>query len=505
MSNFSTQLMPLRSAGYNERRYITRQSLGYYRTLAIGGIYTLKQDTNDQISQQTFVPALKHCVTTHPLLSAVIEGQDTESPAFSRPKTLDLQDHVEILSLKDLEEGATTLSEKDLMHHATLRTLDSKFSSVETTPPWKIVVFKLPNHDEAQDPSVQRFFILFAYYHSHGDGKSALAFHKTFLQGLNGQKSDIYESFIHETPSNPLPPTIEQAGKLSISWSYLLSPLFGAYLPEFVAKSLGLRASTTPESADAWKGIKIPFDHSTFTTGLEFFNISPTTMDETLQLCRAHDVKFTSLLHQLVVRALSETLPSNTSTGHDIGSFIALTVVDLRHLLQGIGSDDMSCPGPTASFELFNRSKVEHWKDWTNPKSDSPIWTAARQTTEDLAQRASTLHDQPIGLLSYLSKFRPWMQGEAEKDRDSSYEISNLGVFDPTADAQKGDWDVESMFFAQPANVMGSCLAVNVVTKKGGDATISLTWQTGTLGVENEQEVVSFVCQLLQKYFGEVA
>ncbi|KAG9593529.1 hypothetical protein KCU77_g7095, partial [Aureobasidium melanogenum] len=504
MSTSSSQLMPLRSAGYNERRYIIRQSLGFYRTLAIGGIYTLKQDTNDQISQQTFVPALKHCVATHPLLSAVIEGQDTESPAFSRPKSLNLQDHVEVLSTNDLEEGATNLPEKDLMHHVMVRTLDSKFSSVDTAPPWKIVVFNLPNHEGTHHSSIQRLFILFAYYHSHGDGKSALAFHKTFLQGLNGQKNDIHESFICETPSTPLPPTIEQAGKLSISWSYLLSPLFGAYLPEFVARSLGLRASTTPKSADAWKGMKIPFDHSTFTTGLEFFNVSHTTMDKTLQLCRAHDVKFTSLLHQLVVRALSEALPSNPSTGDPIGSFVALTVVDLRHLLQGIGSGDMSCPGPTASFELFNRSNVEDWKDWTDPKNNSSIWTAAHQTTKELAQRASTLHDQPIGLLSYLSKFRPWMQGEAEKDRDSSYEISNLGVFDPDVDVQKGSWDIESMFFAQPANVMGSCLTVNVLTKKGGDTTISLTWQTETLGIEKEQEFVSFVCQLLNKYFGEV-
>lgn len=228
-------------------------------------------------------------------------------------------------------------------------------------------------------------------------------------------------------------------------------------------------------------------------------------MDKTLQLCRAHGVKFTSLLHQLVVQALSEALPSNTSTGDSIGSFIALTVVDLRHLLNSIGLNDMSCPGPTASFELFSRSNVERWKDWTNPKNDSPIWIVARQTTEDLAQRASTLHDQPIGLLYYLSKFRPWMQGEAEKERDSSYEISNLGVFDPTTDAQEGNWDIESMFFAQPANVMGSCLAVNVVTRKRGDTTISLTWQTETLGVHKEQEIASFVCQLLQKYFGEVA
>ncbi|CAD0101108.1 unnamed protein product [Aureobasidium mustum] len=305
MSTSSCQLTPLRPAGYNERRYITRQSLGYYRTLAIGDVYTLKQDR--EVSQQTFVPALKHCVAIHPLLSAVIECQDTESPAFARPKVLDLQNHVEILSVNDFEEGATNSPEKDLIHRATIRTLDSEFLSAESIPPWKVVIFNLPNrHEPQEDSSTQRLFILFAYYHSHGDGKSALAFHKTFLQGLNGPKSNLTESSTCETPSTPLPPTIEQAGKLSISWSYLLSPLFGAYLPESVARLFGLRASTTPKSADAWKGIKASFDHSTFSTGLDFFNVPHTTMGKTLELCRAHDVKFTSLLHQLVVRALSE-------------------------------------------------------------------------------------------------------------------------------------------------------------------------------------------------------
>lgn len=418
---------------------------------------------------------------------------------------MNLQNHIEVLSITDLGDEATKLPEKDLIHQVTIRILDSEFSSVESIPPWKVVVVALSSQADAQDQYTQRLFILFAYYHSHGDGKSALAFHRTFLQGLNGHKGNLSEGFTCETPSTPLPPTIEQAGKLSISWAYLLSPLFGAYLPDFVATPLGLRASTTPKSADAWKGDKPPFDHSKFTTGLEFFNIPYTTTDKTLRLCRTHDVKFTSLLHQLVVRALREALPNNTSTGDHIGSFVALTVVDIRHLLNGVGSEDMSCPGPTASFELFRRHDDDYWKDWTNSESSSPIWTAARQTTKDLAKCASTLHNQPIGLLSYLSKFRPWMQGEAAKDRDSSYEISIFGVFDPTANAQKGEWDIESMFFAQPANVMGSCLAVNVITKKGGDTTISLTWQEGTLDVNKEQDFVSLVCQLLQKYFSQVA
>ncbi|KEQ98630.1 hypothetical protein AUEXF2481DRAFT_77558 [Aureobasidium subglaciale EXF-2481] len=240
----------LRSAGNNEKRYIVRQSLGYYRTLAIGGIYTFAPASTSVISKQTFVPALKHCVATHPLLNATIEGQESESPAFPRPQTLDLHNHIELLSITDIGAGTKDASEKDPIHHITV---------------------------------------------------------------------------------------------------------------------------------------------------------------------------------------------------------------------------------------------------------------PARKTTEDLAKCASTLHDQSIGLLAYLSKFRLWMQGEAEKDRDSSYEVRNLGVFDPMATSQKDAWTIESIFFAQPANLTGSCLAFNVVTKKGGDTIVSVTWQKGTLEVENEQALVNSVCELIHSYIGEAA
>ncbi|KAI5248051.1 hypothetical protein E4T42_05752 [Aureobasidium subglaciale] len=265
----------LRSAGNNEKRYIVRQSLGYYRTLAIGGIYTFAPASTSVISKQTFVPALKHCVATHPLLNATIEGQESESPAFPRPQTLDLHNHIELLSITDIGAGTKDASEKDPIHHITVRTLSSSSNAVR--------------------------------------------------------------------------------------------------------------------------------------------------------------------------------------------------------------------------------------RNWTELRSKSSIWTAARKTTEDLAKCASTLHDQSIGLLAYLSKFRLWMQGEAEKDRDSSYEVSNLGVFDPMATSQKDAWTIESIFFAQPANLTGSCLAFNVVTKKGGDTIVSVTWQKGTLEVENEQALVNSVCELIHSYIGEAA
>lgn len=56
------------------------------------------------------------------------------------------------------------------------------------------------------------------------------------------------------------------------------------------------------------------------------------------------------------------------------------------------------------------------------------------------------------------------------------------------------------MVFSQPANATGSPVNFNVVTTKGGDMVVSLTWQKGVLGVEqDEDEWAKRVCEHLER------
>ena len=446
----------------------------------MGGVYTIEKLSSNFALESSLIKALKHCVASHPILSACIVGEETEAPEFARPSFLNLNDHIEILAT---QQSPNVMGEKDLIKSVLAQTNDHVFTSCDKTPPWKITVLPLLAEEQQK---TSRYLILFGYYHSHGDGKSGLAFHRTLLSGLkqaHGTNCAYDDAPKFESPSSPLLPTLEMAGRLSISWSYLLSPLLGAYLPSFVANPLGIRASATPEADDQWAGNKTFFDSDVYQTRLEVISVDHSHVQKILQACRERNVKFTGLLHQVIVQALSRELPSEKA-----GCFVSQTAVDLRSHLDGISDDDMAlCP--TAYYELFPRTVQDDVSRAPNAMSDA-IWDAARSTTQSLAQCASTLNDQPVGLLSYLRNMYPWTKGQIGQRRECSYEVSNIMSFNPGPFVLEEMWNIESMIFSQPANVSSGCLNINVVSRHQGDLTVVISWQAGALGVKDEQTFV---------------
>jgi hypothetical protein len=111
--------------------------------------------------------------------------------------------------------------------------------------------------------------------------------------------------------------------------------------------------------------------------------------------------------------------------------------------------------------------------------------------------------------VQYLDKFRPWFLEKLGEARDSSYEISNAVVFDPSSKGNasvsgvesdgKGTWDIERMVFSQPANVTNCPLSFSVVTRKDGELVMTLNWQIGVLGVVDEN---GFAKDILGRFDG---
>ncbi|KAF5859132.1 hypothetical protein ETB97_003273 [Aspergillus alliaceus] len=359
----------LRAASKNERRYIMRHALGWYRSLVISGLYTLEKGTTfDATTVSSYLPALKWCIESHPILSAAIEGDSSETPMFIRPPELDLQNHIKIL-----EPGFSYCKfhdALDLLKQATLEAHDQPWSNVGTIPQWKILILPLPNP-------------------------------------LNIMQKRIY--------------VMAQRGRL------------------------------------------------------------------------------TGLLSQLVVRALREALPRETR----YKAYIGQIVIDLRSFLPDYSDNTMgNCV--SAVYETSACSGIES-------TYDQSFWDAVRKTTSRLSDAANKLDDQPVGLLKYLSNFHPWFLEKIGKRRDSSYEISNLGIFDPsiygsatataTPSQEENDWKIEKIVFSQPANVTASPLNFQVVTVKDADMIITLNWQVGVLGVTDEE---TFTKEVLNKVKGSM-
>ena len=471
--------------------------MGHQRTLVVGAVYTSKSAHSTlDLSNVTgsLTATVRHCIDRHPILSSVIVGGDGEVPEFATPKKLDLPKHVQIRHRDE------SLAEDSLLENLLAEVSDEQFSSVDSTPPWKLVLMSLP----PGQGSAKRLLALFAYYHSHGDGKSGLAFHQTFFEGLN--QNTTPDRVAHDEACDPclkpLPPPIEQAGKLSLSWSYLLSPLIGAYMPSFLASMLGFRASWIAQGGDVWRGKDLTFDPNDFQTGFAMLTMDHDTVCNVLRQCKARQTTFTGLLNHLIARSISKNVSA--------GAFASQIVIDLRHLFNGAYANDAMANSVSAYNETVLRTVAESAQDWTDPASD--IWAAARKTSAGLVEASSTLHNQPIGLLQYLKDFRPWTLGQIGKPRECSYEISNLVVFDPSkgghAETSQGAITIEKTIFSQPANAAGGCLNFNLVSTKGGPLVMTVTWQRGVLGLRqdgDEDEFVREICSRIEGLLTELS
>ncbi|KAJ5081138.1 alcohol acetyltransferase [Penicillium angulare] len=480
MSNQEPAQM-IRAASKNEKRHIIRHELGFYHALTLTGLYAL-HDTDRSFDAEAidyFIPALKHCIATHPILSAAIQGENTEEYAFIRPAQLNLQNHLRVINAAPSAESSLPKDDLQWITRINKNIHDEAFVKVDQQPPWKVYIVPL-GHDKTT-PETQRFYVIFAYSHSHGDGKSGLIFHRTFLEGLKIGHTLYDQSYTYQPPVSAIPSTLEESCDLKITWPYLILNLLAGSMPTSVWRWFGFRP---PLISNAWTGKPICYDPSSFSTGSEVLLIDKALVDSALKVCRKNGAKFTGLLNQLIVHALDGILPKDKTAQ----SFVGQIVVDLKPLIPRYKVDDMAnCA--SALHETSGRSYPT-----TTLKQDPAFWNAVRQTTIDLASCASTLTNQPIGLLCYVPGLRSWMAQKLGGDRESSYEISNLVTFDPRSpdrsvdiDASKREkWDIVRMIFSQPANALGSALDFQVVSMKGGEMVITLNWQLGVLGVPHE-------------------
>jgi len=94
-------------------------------------------------------------------------------------------------------------------------------------------------------------------------------------------------------------------------------------------------------------------------------------------------------------------------------------------------------------------------------------------------------------------------------ERDSSYEVSNLLVFDPNfpRDEEADTCNIEKMVFSQPANVTGAPLTFNVISVKGGSLVFAVSWQIGAFGVaeEDERDFVTRLCLSVYEGFRDLS
>ncbi|KAI6817279.1 hypothetical protein KC332_g7064 [Hortaea werneckii] len=114
-------------------------------------------------------------------------------------------------------------------------------------------------------------------------------------------------------------------------------------------------------------------------------------------------------------------------------------------------------------------------------------WETAKNITLHLQQASSTLSDQPVGLLRYLSDFKGWTLKKATQQPNCSFSVSNVGVFEDGKPQDSAGVTSKEVSFSQSADGTGAPFNLNLASAKSdGTLNMVMTWWPGMLDVEDE-------------------
>ncbi|KAF8543213.1 hypothetical protein BDD12DRAFT_874835 [Trichophaea hybrida] len=200
--------------------------------------------------------ALHKLIATHPMLSAIPVGEDTDHPAFVRMPMIDL----------------------DTAHGETFP---------PTGPFWRVVV---SNYDE----DTGEFMLTFVYHHALGDGMSGLVFHRALQKALPTHIEDIPATVdMVSPPDTPLLPPLENFFDIN---ELPPTPPTPSPLPE-----------------DIWTGGT--FSRTNIRTKVRGVRISAATLSRMQTQCREENTTITAFLQAITAHAFLSTAGSEyTST-----------------------------------------------------------------------------------------------------------------------------------------------------------------------------------------------
>ncbi|KAM0249724.1 hypothetical protein ACHAP5_002592 [Fusarium lateritium] len=469
----------LRYASPNEMRTVAREDVGYYHAVVIGAVYSFPEGV-DVKSPSTYFHALRSCIEEHPFFCVVVGDRNTDKAYYERVSSINVEEHISIV-----EDSSVQTDSLEAIGRSIESELDRPF--VAGIPPWRIVVLPL---------SPSQCHIAFSYSHTIGDGIAGVAFHKTFLSGLREAPAAIPSSAI-SPPAKPFPEVFDTEKRLPISWSFLLAPFLSEYMPYFLVKMLGLRVSASYVDEGTWTATPMFYNPETHRNKLKIRRVGASQVNKVVQLARTHDARLTGVMHQIIVRALSKAVADNNVT-----NFVPQTAINMR---RSIGmSNDLAHDVVSGCYTVHPRS------DAKGPLTEAE-WASASEATKQFAITSTKLEDNAIGLLRYVSSIRSWTLGKIGKKRDSSYEFSNVGVFDGSVktDAPANEQvEVTKLTFGQPSHVGGCPICFNVASVKGGDLVYTVTWQPGALGLGDEaaeERIVEGICDNVQQGFEDMA
>ena len=430
--------------------------------------YTLSSKCNRPLKDYVYT-ALGEVIAQHPILSAISVDEHTQDPHFVRLPEIHLDECVLFQQRRHAVPG--TVTNKDAESDGLLsRQHRSPYQSPR--PFWWLCI--LTSTTQPYD-----FMAAFFYHHALGDGNSGLAFHRAFYHALQRAVSKSDEASIAvvvPSPCNPLLPSLESLHPLPVTIWHLLKTLFREKV--WSSRDLGL-----------WTGGKCttPIGQSR----VRHLALSSSATTAFKNLCRQNKTTITAALQTLVAGVLFSQLPDKYDSLKCSG---ALSMRRFLNESAGVTDDSMGVLiqdlSETYSRNAFQAQSTHSMLPWSEAQR-------SRRTIEHALSLKGT--NTVIGLLRYVKNFQEeLLLSKIGKERNSSFEVSNLGVFKPTAKpdvATEGTDAVKigRMIFTQSAGVTSAAIQICVLTGVDGCLVLGVSWQADVVEDELVEKVVDGV------------
>jgi acetyl esterase/lipase len=418
--------------------------------------------------QYLIYAALAGVIRENPILSAIPVDEESPDAYFVRLPSIDLQRSVFFIKRCQPLVVADTGEDRELdiilqdQHNTNFK------SDYGSLPFWRLLILTTPGVQN-------QFTASFIFHHAIGDGVSGLIFHNAFRDALEVaylSPSSLDPKFEHITTSNGalLLPPLEELHPLPIQESPTKPP------------------TTTLKE---WTGNAI---HPPCKSRYKTLYLSPSSSTAFVQECKKRNLSVTSALSSLVATVLFGILPPTTE------ALTCIIPVNLRPWLQL--TRDMADKAIGTYFDAFKVQQRRTNQNIQDPSS-TDIWPGAHETSKEITKYL-TSNSSPSGepytavaVFKIIPDVSVIFTSTLGKDRDTAFEVSNLGVF--SASTKTGAdhlWQVGRVTFSRSSVVSGSAVTMSAVSGGDGGLTIGFSWQEGVV----EDSVVDSLVDGVKKY-----
>ncbi|KIX96244.1 uncharacterized protein Z520_08022 [Fonsecaea multimorphosa CBS 102226] len=481
----------LRPVDRLERYSTARHDLKFYLGPAVTASYRLPKSHSPRLKECIY-KALEDVITRHPILSAIPLNENTQNPYFVRLPEIHLDKCVYFQARQRDYDPDSSDGERDVE-------LDELFSTqhrVPYEPPnpfWRLYI--LTNSVHPSDFTAALF-----YHHALGDGTSGMAFHRAFHSALSQSVStlptELAPASVIPSPSAPLLPSLESLHPLPVSTWHLLTILFKHKI--WSSRDPGL-----------WTGAKCTIALGP-QTGARHLAFSASSTTAFKNICRANGTTITGALQTLIAGALFAHLPEKYTKLACNGALSARRFLPAD---AGITDDSMGVYVLDMSDTYMRDRFLQHQHtDSKSGRYDLLPWAEAQRSRENIEQVLGLKgRNAAVGLLRYVNDYQQELfLSKVGKDRDSSFEVSNLGVFKPSSSpptvvVEEGNAqgvEIGRMVFTQSAGVTASAIQVSAITGPDGCLVLGVTWQKGVVDDELVEKVLRSVEEEVKRLTG---